>query len=180
MYNSTISRKKKVCASCGLLRPVFSRKRCKSCATVEDTMARMSRQTDQEIEKEGLSDLIKVADDIFSKFIRLSHADENGIVSCFTCDDRLRWQDVHNGHYVSRGNLFLRFDTRNCRPQCSCCNVHKDGNLAEYTRRLDAERPGITDILKEEATIVYKPSRDEIHGIINEYKRKIKALKKPN
>jgi hypothetical protein len=179
MYNSTISRKKKTCTSCGKLTYLFSRKRCQPCATYEDTMARLSEQTENEIEKEGTADIIKVADALFSKFIRLSHADENGITKCYTCDKESRWQEAQNGHYISRGNLFLRFDPRNCRVQCVECNELKHGNLAEYTRRLEAEHPGITDILKTEATVIYKPAESEIYAIINEYKRRIKTLKKP-
>jgi hypothetical protein len=178
MYNSTIHQKKKICTSCGKECYWFSRKRCQSCATREDTLKRIERQNDHEMEREGLADLVKVADDVFSKFIRLSHADENGNVTCYTCDAVIRWQEAHNGHYVGRGNMFLRFDQRNCRPQCYTCNVSKNGNLAEYTRRLELEHTGITDFLKEEATVPYKHERHELQSQIVFWKRWIKALQK--
>lgn len=180
IYNSTIRVKQKICTSCGKSCYWFSKKRCKDCARIEDTLAKMEEETNKEIEKEGLSELIDVADDLFSKVIRLSAADENGFVICYTCDIKIRWQDIQNGHYVKRGNLFLRFDTRNCRPQCEDCNKYKDGNMAEYTRRLEAEHSGITDILKEEAALVYKPTRHELQAIIAECKLKLKGLPKPN
>lgn len=177
-YNSTIRVKQKICTSCGKPCFWFSRKRCQDCARIEDSLAKMEEDAGREIEKEGLSELIDVADDLFSKVIRLSHADENGIVTCYTCEAKMRWQDIQNGHYVKRGNLYLRFDTRNCRPQCQDCNEYKDGNMAEFTRRLELDHSGITEILKEEAAMVYKPSRHELQGIITECKRKISSYKK--
>jgi ribosomal protein L37E len=178
MRNSTIRLKKKICIRCGNECYWFSKKRCKQCATIEDSLARMEEESNDEIKKEGLSELIKIADDVFSKWLRLSNADKNGMVTCYTCDAVYRWQDSQCGHYVKRGNLFLRFDPRNCRVQGKCCNEYKDGNYPEYTKRLESEYPGITGILQEEATLVYKPTRDEIRQIINEYSRKLKAFQK--
>lgn len=177
-YNSTIRLKKKICVRCGNECYWFSKKRCKQCATIEDSLARMEEESNEEIEREGLSDLIKVADDWFSKWIRLSNANKDGLVTCYTCDTILRWQDAQCGHYVKRGNLFLRFDPRNCRVQDKACNEYKDGNYAEYTKRLESEHPGITTILMEEAALVYKPHRHEIQAIITEYTNKVKQLLK--
>lgn len=176
-FNSTIRSKKKVCTRCGKDCYWFSKKRCVDCARIEDSLARMEADTEHEIQREGLSDLIKVADEVFSKWLRQSQADKDGTVSCYTCDLNMRWQNAQCGHYVRRGNLFLRWDTRNTRIQGECCNIHKDGNYPEYTKRLEEERPGITTILYEESHLVYKPSREEIRGIINEYSLKLKQLK---
>jgi NinG protein len=178
MRNSTIRLKKKKCVRCGGECYWFSRKRCKQCATIEDSLARMEEEVNEDIKKDGLSELIKIADDIFSKWLRLSSADKNGVVSCYTCDSSYRWQDAQCGHYMKRGNLFLRYDPRNCRVQGKCCNEYEDGNYSEYTKRLESEYPGITSILMEEAALVYKPTRDEIRGIINEYSQKFKQLQK--
>lgn len=177
-YNSTIRVKKKVCVRCGKDCYWFSRKRCADCARIEDSMARMEADSEEEIKREGLSDLIKVADEVFSKWLRRSQADKDGTVSCYTCDLNMRWQNAQCGHYVRRGNLFLRWDTRNTRIQGECCNIHKGGNYPEYTKRLEEERPGITTILYEEGNLVYKPTKDEIRGIINEYNLKLKLLDK--
>lgn len=175
--NSTIKVKKKTCVRCGKDCFWFSKKRCADCARIEDSVARMEADTENEIQREGLSDLIKVADDVFSKWLRQSQADKEGYVTCFTCDTRLRHQDVQCGHFISRGALFLRWDTRNTRIQDIDCNVYKSGNIPEFTKRLEEERPGITTILYEESHLVYKPSREEIRAIINEYSLKLKQLK---
>lgn len=175
-YNSTIKIKKKVCVRCGLTKFIFSKGRCADCARIETVMNDMEEETEQVIKDEGLQDLIKEADTIFSRWLRLSSSDKDGNVSCFTCDTIKHWTLQQCGHYVKRGNLFLRFDPRNCRVQCEGCNVYKDGNYAEYTRRLEAERPGITEYLMEESRLVYKSTREEIKNIIKEYAVKIKII----
>lgn len=176
-FNSTIKLKKKICSRCGKECFWFSNKRCKDCARIEDVMNEQEEETEQVIKEEGLQDLIKEADTIFSRWLRLSSADSDGNVSCYTCDVIKHWTLQQNGHYVKRGNLFLRYDPRNSRVQCEGCNVYKDGNYAEYTKRLEVERPGIVEYLLEESRIVYKPTREEIKGIIREYTIKLKQLK---
>lgn len=177
-FNSTISVKKKVCKRCGEPKYIFSKGRCVDCSRIEDTLAKMEEETEVVLKEEGLWELIKEADDVYSKWLRLSSANENGLVTCYTCDALLRWQDAQCGHFVKRGNLFLRFDQRNTRVQDKQCNEFKSGNLAEYTRRLEIDNPGITSILYEEAALVYKPTRDEIRNIIKECTNKLKLLKK--
>lgn len=177
-FNSTIKRKQKICKSCGFPKFIFSKGRCADCARIEDTMKRMEEESEKVIEKEGLSELIAIADDLVSKYVRMSAADKNGVCECYTCGDRKHYTLMDAGHYVKRGNLFLRFDLRNLRVQCQDCNRIKYGNMGEYTKRLEQERPGITDILREEAAIVYKPTRDEIRAIITEYTPKVRSLKK--
>src|SRR5688572_200651 len=146
-FNSTISVKKKACKRCGEPKFIFSRGRCADCSRIEDTLAKMEEETEAELKEEGLWDLIKEADDIYSRWLRLSEADERGLVCCYTCSVVLRWQDAQCGHFVKRGNLLLRFDPRNTRVQGKCCNEYKDGNIGEYTRRLEIDHPGITTIL---------------------------------
>jgi hypothetical protein len=169
-HNSTIRIKEKKCKRCGKSKFIFSRGRCKECSTYEDTMARMQAESEDMIQEEGLPELIREADDIVSKWLRLSSADKDGLVYCYTCDKRYRWQDAHCGHYIKRGNLFLRYDHRNLRVQGECCNIFLDGNYGVFTDRLESEQPGLPEILMEESTTIYKPSREEIKGIIHEHK----------
>lgn len=176
-HNSTIRIKNKTCKRCGLPKPIFSRGRCADCARIEDTMARMEADAEGAIKEEGLQELVKEADDIFSKWLRLNDANENGFSTCYTCGHIGLWTTMQCGHYIKRGNLFLRFDTRNCRVQCEDCNVFNDGNYPEFTKRLEAEAPGITEYLMEESRLVYKPTREEIRGIIREYSLKTNQIK---
>lgn len=178
MRNSTIIPKKKKCVSCGKDCYIFSKGRCADCARIEDTQKRMEKESEKMIKEEDLSGLIEDADRIFSQYIRLKYANKDGVVACYTCGNKKHWTLMQNGHYVKRGHLYLRWDERNCRPQDADCNEMKGGNLTEYTRRLDKENPGITDILKEEMRLVHKPTREEIRAVISEYTIKVKELKK--
>lgn len=171
-YNSTIITQKKNLA-CGHFDYNFSRNRCKQCATVEDFNTKMEK----EVESEGFGDLIKDADALFSKWVRMSAADKNGIATCYTCGDQKRWQEQQCGHYISRSNLYLRWDLRNARVQCEICNCHKHGNMLAFGKRLELEFPNITEILYEESKLVYKPTREEVRQIISEFTDKIVGLK---
>ena len=174
LYNSTIQPKKKHLI-CGHYDFQFSKGKCQQCAKVDSFYKRQ----DKELEKdETLSDLIKEADVVFSQYVRLFNADKNGEVKCYTCDTKKHWKQMQLGHYISRSCLYLRYDLRNCRVQDEICNCHKHGNLAEFGKRLEEERQGITEILYEEKQLVYKPTKEEIRQIINEYQTKLINLKK--
>lgn len=177
-HNSTIRIKKKKCSSCGRIGPLFSKGRCKGCATYEDTLERMAEETESEIEQDkDLEYWINMADDVFSKWLRLSQADAHGMVECFILGKRIRWQDAQAAHYIKRrASLYLRWDTRNVTVQSKQANEFNDGMYPEYTQKLEEMHPGITDILKEEATMVYKPTRNEVESIYREYNSKFRTL----
>lgn len=176
-HNSTIAIKEKICVRCGKPCVWFSKKRCQSCAKLEDTFKRMEAANESEISEEGLTELINQADEVFSKYVRLAAADKEGIVSCYICDKKVHWKEAENMHYIKRGaSLFLRYDLRNNRAGCNECNCVKGGNYGEYAKRLDAEHPGITDILFEEGALYVKMTREEIRTVINEYTPKVKQL----
>jgi hypothetical protein len=137
--------------------------------------AMKSSRKDEDMEP-GLPELIDEADAVFSRYVRLSAANENGIIECYICDKPIRWQDADCMHYNHREDYFLRWDLRNCKAGCQTCNRHKRGNLIKFGKRLNKENPGITDIINEEARLVYKVSREEVRMIIFEYSQKVKAL----
>lgn len=174
-YNSTIGIKSKACKSCGKVAPVFSKGRCAQCSKVEDTQKRMEAETDKVIQEEDLSGLIEDADIIFSRFIRLKYANERGLTKCYTCGVEKHWTFMQNGHFVNRAHLRLRWDERNCKPQCPECNEIKKGNIGVYRERLerDGESP---EILFDEMRLVHKPTREEIRQIVAEYTPKVKQL----
>jgi len=176
-HNSTISVKKKRCVSCGNESYIFSKGMCEQCARVHNVQKQLSKEGDRIIDNEKLGDIIADADNIFSQYIRLKYADDNGYVSCFICGSTKHWTMMQCGHYIKRGILYLRFDERNCRPNCQHCNEHLNGNLSLYTEKLELECHGVTDILKAEMAIVHKPNKSELREIISEYAPKVKLLK---
>ena len=80
-----------------------------------------------------------VLDKWFSYFIRLTYANENGFVCCYTCDKIFHWKEIQNGHFVSRGKLATRYDERNCRPQCKGCNKWGNGRPDVFGLKLSEE-----------------------------------------
>lgn len=177
-YNSTIRQKVGPCCICGFVGPL-TKEMCQIHYWQGIKLKSVNKVSDRDVKvPDELQDLIDKADDVFSQWLRLSQADEYGYVTCYTCDSRGPWQQYQCGHYIKRDNKFLRWDTRNTRVQDKKCNEYMGGHYTEYTHRLEAERPGITEILLEEGNLIYKPSRDEIRSIITEYTKKLNQLKK--
>lgn len=76
--------------------------------------------------------LMEKADRIFSQYIRMLDADENGYVKCTTCNVKRHWKEMHAGHYVPRQHLTLRWEETNVHPQCPSCNTFNEGRSDEY------------------------------------------------
>lgn len=74
----------------------------------------------------------------FQKLVKMRHADEFGMCTCFTCDAAYPWNDkrMNAGHFVGRQYRVTVFDERNCHPQCVFCNSHRNGNLSVYHERM--------------------------------------------
>lgn len=173
-HNSTIGVKEKNCKSCGKPRIIFSKGRCKQCATVEDTHSKISAQQDQE---DGIAELEDRLWGLVSKWVRYSAVNEFGMVNCYTCNAYISPVNLDAGHYITRGCKYLKFDLRNLRPQCKTCNQAKGGMAAVFGKRLEEEHSGITEILLEESHIIHSWSREELRGMIYDFTQKVKSLK---
>lgn len=90
----------------------------------------------------------KKLDAVFSKYIRQKYADSFGIVKCYTCPKAAPISELQCGHFVPRQYLSLRWDERNCRPQCYACNMLYNGQPSAFAARLEAETPGIVKELE--------------------------------
>jgi hypothetical protein len=173
-HNSTIGIKTKKCKLCGKDKIIFSKGRCKECATIEDTHSKISAAASHE---EGFTELRDKLDDLISIWVRYSAVNEWGMVNCYTCDKPNKPADIDAGHYITRECMYLRFDLRNIRGQCRLCNRSKGGMAAEFGKRLELEHPGITEILLEESQIIHKWSREELRSMIFDFTQKTKTLK---
>jgi NinG protein len=172
-HNSTIKVKQKICKRCGRQKFIFSKGRCQECAKIEG--AAKDDEREQEIE---FATLVSDLDAVFSRYIRHKYADKDGMVKCYTCPSIEPINMIENGHYISRSHMYLRWDERNCRPQCNICNCMKHGNIAVYAKNLEIESSGITDILLEESRMVYKWSKNELQSMISEFSKRLKQLNK--
>lgn len=61
-------------------------------------------------------------DRLFSRLVRQSGADSQGICTCASCGEKRHWKAIDCGHYYSRKHRSVRWDARNARPQCKGCN----------------------------------------------------------
>lgn len=177
MRNSTIKQRTGVCPLCsGNNKVPLIKGLCNNHYWLGVRMKSVEKQNNKDYAdvEDGLSDLIDQADAVFSRYIRLKAANKDGILYCYICDSPVKHQQAQCMHFVKRGNLFLRWDERNCRAGDKACNEYKGGNYLLYAKRLEQEHPGITEILMEESRLVYKPTRDEIRGVINDYSKRLK------
>ena len=107
-----------------------------------------------------LSTLIKKADAVFSKFIRV----RDGYI-CVTCGKT----GNHAGHYIRRGHKRVRWNAQNVHCQCCGCNTFLDGNMDRYALFM-IERYGVDHLQwLENQKGAYKPTRDDLNTIIEAY-----------
>jgi hypothetical protein len=117
-----------------------------------------------------VQDYIKLAQQVFNKYIRLRDA---GNV-CISCQKKPLKENA--GHFYNANNHWnVRFDERNVHLQCEHCNTYLSGNLIEYRKQL-INKIGIEQLtlLELEANKTRKFTIDELKQIINKYKLKIK------
>jgi hypothetical protein len=123
-----------------------------------------------------LSDYLKLAQQVFNKFIRLR---DKGNV-CISCQKKPLKENA--GHFFNANNHYnIRFDERNVNLQCEHCNTYLSGNLIEYQRNL-IHKIGIESYheLEADARKTRKFTKDELKEIITEYKQKVKQLENDN
>jgi hypothetical protein len=120
--------------------------------------------------------LIQDLDISFSQYVRKKEADKDGFTKCFTCGQSASWKMMDCGHFISRSNLFLRWDLRNLRPQCKTCNQYKQGELAMFAVNLEIEQPGVVMSLMEDSKTVCKWSREELKQMLISIRAKLQIV----
>lgn len=128
----------------------------------------------QVMKKELLTvqDYIKLAQQVFNKYIRLR---DKGQV-CISCQKECKKENA--GHYFNANNHWaVRFDENNVHLQCEHCNTYLSGNLNEYRTNL-INKIGIAnfELLENKAKQTRKFTVEELKQIIETYKQKIKEL----
>lgn len=119
-----------------------------------------------------IQDHVKLAQQVFNKFIRLRDARN----VCISCQKKPLKENA--GHFYNANNHWsVRFDERNVHLQCEHCNTYLSGNLIYYRENL-LKKIGIEefDLLSVEATKTRKFTIDELKEIIATYKKKIKEI----
>ena len=119
------------------------------------------------------SKLVKKLDTVFSQYIRLSNADNNGYCTCVTCNKAFHWKEIQAGHFMSRKHYSIRWSTRNVKPQCVACNVYRAGEQYKYSLFLGSE---LANELYLQSKEIVKFTNYELEDMINDYSEKLKKL----
>ena len=127
-----------------------------------------------------ISKLKKELDTIFSLYIRLRDATDEGMVQCFTCHKVSHYKSgMQNGHFQSRKHLATRWDEENCQVQCVGCNMFKAGEQYKFSIALDSKYgEGKAEELELLARTIMKVSRIDYEEKISYYKDLVEKLKK--
>ena len=131
--------------------------------------------------KPTVSKLKKKLDAIFSKYVRLSNADKNGYVKCYTCGVKKYWEKdgMQAGHFMSRKHTATRFDEQNVKPQCYSCNCHFYGRQFVFGKNLDKEfGEGTADELLQKSRQTQKNTVIDLQELIELYSNKLENLVK--
>jgi hypothetical protein len=140
---------------------------------------RESQGRHKTIYDKGFRELVPVLDKVFSEYIRLNAADINGICRCATCGKWFPWREITNGHYISRYHYSVRWDEKNCAPQC----VHDNsfaGGMAHLMRRHLVEKHGLKSIeaVETRSQMQAGETAETLREKILFYRERVKELKK--
>lgn len=145
-----------------------------------------SKATPKKQKVPTITELRRKADKLFGHYVRLRDADLIGNIEwqgqCISCEkvyvvrwydeDKAKWRwgkQDNLGHFVGRGNLYLRYSDENCNLQCVRCNKWLSGNNASYHKALDYKYgDGTANQLIEVASINkdYRLKRAELEQVI--------------
>jgi len=123
--------------------------------------------------KRSRKKLIENLDTVFSQYIRLRDADQEGYCRCVTCGEKHYWKRIQAGHFISRKHYATRWDETNVHAQCVACNVFRAGEQYKYSLFLGAD---ISHELLEKSRELVKYADFELEEMIKNYKNKIKYM----
>jgi hypothetical protein len=170
----------KSCKKCGENFTPFSTldKYCYVCKKTEQALKNLAKMKKDKLKKQKedlltTSDYLKLAQQVFNKWIRLRDADQG----CISCGNPLG-SKYDAGHFWSAGgHSSVRFHPDNVWVSCYKCNVMLSGNGIEYRMRL-IKKIGVERVewLEENGHEVKRWTKDELKELIAEYKIKIKEM----
>ena len=124
--------------------------------------------------------LVEKLDRIFSQYIRLKYSDSRGICQCISCMKRQPWNEIQNGHYMSRRYFSTRWSEDNCRPQCVGCNIFNQGNIQAYRvaliKQIGEQRVNLVEARARQETFKY--GEFELNAMIQHYTKEVERIAK--
>lgn len=130
--------------------------------------------------KSSKKKLIDKLDRIFSQYIRLKYSDSKGLCQCISCTTRKPWNEIQNGHYMSRRYFSTRWSEDNCRPQCVACNIFNQGNIQAYRvsliKQIGEQRVNLVEARARQETFKY--GAFELNAMIQHYTKEVERIAK--
>lgn len=143
--------------------------KARSTTTKKRKQARRKR-SEREILKERL-------DRCFSWYVRLIEADNDGNVSCITCETVRHWTEVDAGHFISRRYLAVRWRPENVKPQCKRCNMRHAGEQWLFSRALQKQYgEQICETLYNTATNGKPPTTEQLKIYLEWYEHQVTTI----
>lgn len=133
----------------------------------------MRKTMPRNAKKPTRSKLVKKLDTVFSKYVRLSNADNRGFCNCITCGKSFHWKKIQAGHFMSRKHYSTRWELDNVHPQCVACNVYRAGEQYKYSVALGAHR---SEELYIKSNQIVKFKDFELQEMIDKYSDLVKKL----
>ena len=125
----------------------------------------------RKLKKPTRSKLIREADRVFSLHNRKKYANSEGMVKCFTCENRNHWKKMQNSHWIVRQYKYVRWDEDNARPACYACNMLFNGRPHIFRENLVNEIGEVrVKALELRAKTLFTEKDDFIEAVIEKYK----------
>ena len=125
----------------------------------------------------SIARLLNDCAELVQKLVKLKAADENGNLSCVTCQKRLHWSDAQGAHFISRKWTATKIMEENIHPCCARCNGPLGGNMIAYTLYMQ-DMYG-RDFVEELQRMKHSPkkwNRAELMDLIEHYRAEVNRM----
>jgi len=139
----------------------------------KQNLTKQKNKAVKQLKDNDVSVLKRLAQTIVNKYIR----ERDNLLPCVSCGFNGSSRQWHAGHYMPMGsNGSIRYHEDNIHKQCSICNNHLSGNLANYRLEL-INRIGLQKVeWLESQKEPKKWSVEELKDIIQIYRQKLKEM----
>lgn len=128
-----------------------------------------------------LSSLKNELDKVFSHYIKLRDANDQGTVTCFVTGEKVFWSDLNCEamHYINRGNMATRWDEINVHAGTMQTNRFDNDHLVKYNNALYSRYPSkvVDDMLRRGRSLM-KWTVPELQEKIFHYTERVKELRR--
>lgn len=116
---------------------------------------------------------------VFSEYIRLRDANDEGYCFCITSGRPVHWKLCDAGHFISRRHQATKFDEQNVNAQSRFSNRFNAGEQFAYAKAIDKKYgPGTADKILVRSRMTCRRDQFEIDVMTKYYSQLVKELRK--